>query len=74
MALGRRRRERQGELWIVAQDVPQPAGHPFYRQLNQLLAEAEFDKYVESLCEPFYAANLGRLRVPENMTMFFRKF
>ena len=70
MALGRRKRERQGELWVAMQDVPQPAGHPFYRKLNQLLAEAEFDEYVESLCEPFYAAHRGRPGIPPGV--YFR--
>jgi len=70
MALGRRKRERQSELWIATQDVPQPAGHPFYRKLNQLLAEAEFDEYVESLCGPFYAAHLGRPGIPPGV--YFR--
>jgi transposase len=70
MALGRRKRERQGELWIATQDVAQPAGHPFYRKLNELLAEAEFDEYVETLCGPFYAAHLGRPSIPPGV--YFR--
>jgi len=59
MAMGRRKRERQGELWISMQDVPQSKGHPIYQKLNQLLDEAGFDEVVESLCRPFYAAHLG---------------
>ena len=70
MALGRRKRSRQGELWIATQDVPQTAGHPFYQKLNQLLAEAEFDDYVEFLCGPFYAAYLGRPGIPPGV--YFR--
>jgi len=70
MALGRRKSERQGELWIAAQDVPQPAGHPFYHKLNRLLAEAGFDGHVESLCYPFYAAQLGRPSIPPGV--YFR--
>ena len=70
MALGRRKRERQGELWIATQDVPPTTGHPFYQKLNQLLAEAEFDEYVESLCGPFYAAHLGRPGIPPGV--YFR--
>ena len=70
MALGRRKSERQGELWIATQDVPRPAGHPFYRKLNQLLAEAEFDEYVESLCVPFYSTHLGRPGIPPGV--YFR--
>jgi transposase len=70
MAMGRRNRERQGELWIATQDVPQSTGHPFYEKLNQLLGEAEFDEYVESLCEPFYAAHRGRPGIPPGV--YFR--
>jgi transposase len=70
MALGRRKRERQGELWIATQDVPRSAGHPFYQKLDRLLAEAEFDEYVESLCGPFYSAYLGRPGIPPGV--YFR--
>ena len=70
MALGRRKSERQGELWIATQDVPRSAGHPFYQKLNRLLAEAEFDAHVESLCGPFYAAHLGRPGIPPGV--YFR--
>lgn len=70
MALGRRKRERQGALWIATQDMPQTMGHPFYHRLNQLLAEVSFDTYVESLCQSFYAANLGRPGIPPGV--YFR--
>ena len=37
MAMGRHKRERQGELWIATQDVPQSKGHPQgQRTLNPL--------------------------------------
>ena len=70
MALGRRKSERQRELWIATQDVPRSAGHPFYQKLNRLLAEAKFDAYVESLCGPFYSAHLGRPGIPPGV--YFR--
>ena len=70
MALGRRKRERQGALWIATQDVPRTMGHPFYHKLNQLLAEVSFDTYVESLCQSFYAASLGRPGIPPGV--YFR--
>ena len=38
MAMGKRHRQRQQELWIPAADMPQAPGHPFYRRLNGLLA------------------------------------
>lgn len=47
-------------MWVPTQDLPRSAGHPFYTRLNQILADADFDGYVESLCQPFYAATMGR--------------
>jgi hypothetical protein len=64
MALGRRRTEHQGELFITSADLPQSPGHPFYDRLNQLLADADFDRFVEDLCEPYYADDVGRPSLP----------
>jgi transposase len=69
MALGKRKTEQQG-LWIATTDLPKSPGHPFYRKLNQLLAEAEFDTWIEKLCQPHYAAVLGRPSVPPGV--YFR--
>lgn len=44
-------------------------GHPFYRRLNELLAEAGFDRFVEGLCEPHYA-KVGRPGIPPGV--YFR--
>lgn len=63
MALGRQSRERQEEFWVVRQELPKSAGHPFYCRLNDLLREAAFDEFVEDLCEPYYAEN-GRPSIP----------
>ena len=35
------------------------AAEPVYERLNQILAKADFDAFVESLCAPFYA-RMGR--------------
>jgi transposase len=59
MAMGTRR-ERQEELWIPTCNLARPAGHPFYQRLNQLLAEHDFDRFVEGQCRGFYAAIMGR--------------
>jgi transposase len=64
MALGRRRTEHQGELFLTSADLPQSPGHPFYDRLNRLLAEADFDRFVEDLCEPYYAQEVGRPSLP----------
>lgn len=54
MAMGRRKTERQEALFITADALPKSAGHPFYRQLNVLLKEADFDRWVEDHCRPHY--------------------
>jgi len=53
MAMGKRK-ARQEELFISAEHLPRSASHPFYKKLNQLLAEAKFDRWVERRCELFY--------------------
>lgn len=69
MALGRRRRAEQ-EAWVATTDLPKSPGHVFYRKLNQLLAEAEFDSFVEGLCQPHYADAVGRPGIPPGV--YFR--
>lgn len=64
MALGRRRSSHQGELFLTSADLPQSPGHAFYDRLNELLAEAEFDTFVEDLCRPHYAEQIGRPSLP----------
>jgi len=70
MAMGKRKTERQQELWIAALDVPTPAAEPFYRKLNEVLAEAGFDPFVEGLCQKFYHAEMGRPSIPPGV--YFR--
>lgn len=64
MALGRRRSSHQGELFLTSADLPQSPGHAFYDRLNELLAEADFDRFVEDLCQPHYAHQIGRPSLP----------
>ena len=61
MAMGRRRkRVRQEELWTPTAALPVGASHPFYQRLNQILDEKRFDECVETICERFYAGEVGR--------------
>lgn len=69
MAMGRRNVEQQRELWYAADQLPRSPGHVFYVKLNQLLAEAGFDEWVEELCEPYYARS-GRPGIPPGV--YFR--
>lgn len=72
MALGRRKDERQEDLFVPQDRLPRSEGHVFYRQLNRLLAEAGFDRFVEELCAPHYQASgqPGRPSIPPGI--YFR--
>lgn len=69
MALGKRNKEQQN-LWVATTDLPMSEGHPFYQKLNKLLGEVSFDDYVERLCAPYYAKNIGRPGIPPGV--YFR--
>ena len=72
MAMGKRRRETQESLFIAKDRLPRAAGHPFYERLNQLLAEADFDAWIEGRCREHYAADgsSGRPSIPPGV--YFR--
>ena len=69
MAMGKRRPE-PGELFVATAALPEAPGHPCYRRLDALLAEAGFDRFVEDLCQPDYAADVGRPGIPPGV--YFR--
>jgi transposase len=69
MAMGKRGTERQGQLWIATDQVAKGPGHPFYRKLNEVLAQRGFDGFAEELCGPFYA-EAGRPGIPPGV--YFR--
>jgi len=64
MALGRHKKERQQEMWVDTAALPRSEGHVFYGKLNQLLAAAGFDEFVESLCEEHYHHTMGGPGIP----------
>src|SRR5678816_1927169 len=64
MAMGKRKRHaNQASMWVATQDLPRSAAHPFYTRLNQILDQHDFDRFVEGLCERFYADE-GRPGLP----------
>lgn len=60
MAMGKRRRQEQGTLWVPTAQLVRGPGHPFYRRLNEILAQQGFDSFAEELCRKFYADKQGR--------------
>jgi transposase len=70
MSMGRRPSQRQADLWIATTDLPQSPGHVFYEKLDALLGEAGFDRFVEGLCQDYYAEDVGRESIPPGV--YFR--
>lgn len=58
--MGRRKRERQQTLFVASGSLRKSGGHPFYERLNRLLAEADFDRWIEDKCEAYYEQNERR--------------
>jgi transposase len=71
MGMGRRR-ARQEALFVMADELPESAGHPFYQKLNRLLAEAEFDRWIEDRCLPYYAQEETRGQPSIPPGLYFR--
>src|SRR5678810_661381 len=64
MAMGTRKmRERQPDLWYGG-ELPTAPGHPFYKRLNEVLDNAQFDSFCETSCAGFYHDKLGRPSLP----------
>src|SRR6266545_2264021 len=59
MAMGKRK-SIEPPLFLTCNDLPRSEGHPFYVMVNRVLAESEFDRYVEGACRKFYAPTMGR--------------
>jgi IS5 family transposase len=57
-------------MWVATSELPRSPGHTFYDKLNRLLAEADFDRRCEELCEPYYADEVGRPGIPPGV--YFR--
>ena len=68
MALGKRK-PKQDELFIPTAKLATGPGHPFYAKLNEVLAEAGFEDFVEKHCAPFYKEG-GRPGIPPGV--YFR--
>ena len=69
MAIGRRRKGRQREMFVAASRI-RALGNPFYRALNELLDEHDFDDFAEVICREFYAEKRGRPGIPPGV--YFR--
>ncbi len=60
MAMGRRSKRRQRQLWVETQALAKSPGHPFYERLSKILDKHGFDRFIEEQCARFYATRMGR--------------
>ncbi len=63
MALGRQW-DRLSEMLVAWSEMPRSPGHVFYDRLQAELVAAGFDRFVEGLCAPYYAARRGCPSLP----------
>ena len=59
----RKKRQRQEELWYRG-ELAMALGHPFYKQLHEVLDNAGFDAFCETSCAGFYYDKLGHPSLP----------
>jgi len=59
MAMGKRK-AKQRELWVSANEIPKAASHPFYAKINKVLEQYKLDRRLEHLCRRFYKPVWGR--------------
>jgi transposase len=64
MAMGRRRKHQQGQIWVEEKALAKGPSHPFYKRLNEVLERHGFDCFVEGLAAKFYAPRMGRPSLP----------
>lgn len=70
MGMSKRPKVTQSRAFIPTESLASSPGHPFYEKLNRIFSDYDFDEYVESLCEPYYAAGKGRPSIPPGV--YFR--
>ena len=70
MSLGRKKQERQQQFWVEVDSLPDVPRHVFYDKLNELLDSGDFDRWIEQICEPYYAEKAGRPGIPPGV--YFR--
>jgi transposase len=60
----RREGDVQGDLVVTWAEMPRSPGHAFYDRLQDVLTEAGFDAFVETICRPYYAPRMGAPSLP----------
>ena len=53
-------------------DLASLGGHPFYQKLNELLAEAKFDEWIERRCQQYYSQEEKRGQPSIRQGVYFR--
>ena len=69
MRVGPRRTEEQCEFWVASEQLGRGPRNAFYEKLNEVLADAGFDRELEKAVEPYYCRT-GRKGLPPGV--YFR--
>lgn len=64
MSVGKRKPAVQRELFVLADELPTTAAHPFYAKVNDILEKNGFDRFAQERCANVYASRLGRPGLP----------
>ncbi len=67
-----KRKPKQTSFWVETSRLQARGQHPFYSRLNEVLARAKFDVYVERICRKYYATTMGRPSIAPGV--YFRCF
>jgi transposase len=59
MAMGKRK-AKQRDMWVCAEQIAKPESHPFYAKVNEILERYHLDRRLEHLCRRFYKPTFGR--------------
>ncbi len=54
----------QDDLMATWAEMPRSPGHSFYDRLQEVLREADFDRFVEKACKPYDAPRMGAPSLP----------
>lgn len=66
------KQDKQAPLWIAAPMLPKSPGHRFYKKLNELLREHDFDRVMEAACSSYFSPDKTRGRRSIAPGVYFR--
>lgn len=63
MGLGKQGNDQRQKL-VMYVNLPRSPRNVFYYRMQSILIKIGFDRFVEKLCEPYYASGSGMKAIP----------